>query len=199
MRKQRLNEDVFEASALCFFIVSFNRCYDEYLLWFFLHFLLKFKPFDEFFPSKTWLQVSLSQCVATVCVCVSVCVHPLNKDVSQGIIGTFLQCVLQEMVRWVALRFVITLCWGLNCLKCDDQCFFLSCCNSCSACEVSFLTGKGCPGKYAHCRSPRPKKFLYTYIFTRTVRKALNAISDKMKLSFALLVLRTRIEKCTAC
>ena len=95
--------------------------------------------------------------------CVSVCVHPLNKDISQAIIGTFLQCVLQKMVRWVALRFVITLCWGLNCLKCDDQCFFLSCCNSCSACEVSFLTRKGCPGKYAHCRSPRPKKF-FVYI-----------------------------------
>ena len=30
-----LNEDVFEASVLRFFIVSFKGCYDEYLLWFF--------------------------------------------------------------------------------------------------------------------------------------------------------------------
>ena len=95
--------------------------------------------------------------------CVSVCVHPLNKDISQAIIGTFLQCVLQKMVRWVALRFVITLCWSLNRLKCDGQCLFLSYCNSCSACEMSFLTGKGCPGKYAHCRSPRQKK-IYVYV-----------------------------------
>ena len=67
--RQWLNEDVFEASALCFFIVSFKRCYDEYLLWFFLHFLLKFKPFDEFFPFQNVI-ASLSECVATVCVCV---------------------------------------------------------------------------------------------------------------------------------
>ena len=133
-----------------------------------------------FFPFQNVI-ASLSECVATVCVwvCVSVCVHSLNKDVSQAIIGTFLQCVLQKMVRWVALRFVIALCWSLNRLKCDSQCLFLSYCNSCSACEMSFLTGKGCPGKYAHCRSPRQKKFMYMYIFIRTVRKALNAISDK--------------------
>ena len=36
------------------------------------------KPFDELFPSKMGLQIS--PCV---------CVHPLNKDVSQAIIGTF--------------------------------------------------------------------------------------------------------------
>ena len=30
-----LNKDVVEASVLCYFIVSFKRCYDEYLLWFF--------------------------------------------------------------------------------------------------------------------------------------------------------------------
>ena len=67
--------------------------------------LLKFKPFDEFFPFQNMI-ANLSVYVATVCVCV----HPLNKDVSQAIIGTFLQCVLQKMVGWVALRFVITLC-----------------------------------------------------------------------------------------
>ena len=33
---------------------------------------------------------------ASVCLCV----HPLNKDVSQAIIGTFFQCVLQKMVGW---------------------------------------------------------------------------------------------------
>ena len=151
---------MFEASALCFFIVSFKRCYDEYLLWFFLHFLLKFKPFDGSLPKRDCKSLWVcSYCV----VCVSVCVHPLNKDVSQAIIGTFLQCVSQKMVRWVALRFVIALCWSLNRLKCDSQCLFLSYCNSCSACEMSFLTGKGCPGKYAHCRSPRQKK-IYVYV-----------------------------------
>ena len=51
---------------------------------FFLHFLLKFKPFDEFFPFQNVI-ANLSLCVATLCECV----HPLNKDVSQAIIGTF--------------------------------------------------------------------------------------------------------------
>ena len=59
----------------------------------FLHFLLKFKPFDEFFPFQN-LIANLSVCVASVCVCV----HPLNKDASQAIIGRFCQCVLQKMV-----------------------------------------------------------------------------------------------------
>ena len=33
------------------------------------------------------------------------CVHPLNKDVSQAIIGTFFQRFLQKMVGWVAFEF----------------------------------------------------------------------------------------------
>ena len=42
---------------------------------------------------------------------------------------------------------------------------------------MSFLTGKGCPGKMCLIVDHHIKKF---YIFTRTVRKAnLNAISDK--------------------
>ena len=69
-------------------------------------YFLKFNPFDEFFPLQSVI-ANLSLCVASVCVCVCVCVHPLNKDVSQAIIGTFFQCVLQKMVAWVALGFVI--------------------------------------------------------------------------------------------
>ena len=38
---------------------------------FFLHFLLKFKPFDEFFPFQNVI-ASLSKCVATVCMCTSI-------------------------------------------------------------------------------------------------------------------------------
>ena len=45
-----------------------------------------------------------------MCVCMCVCVHPLNKDISQAITGTFIQCVLQKMVGCVTLRFVIALC-----------------------------------------------------------------------------------------
>ena len=105
---------------------------------------------------------SLSECVATVCVCVHPFAVRFTKD---GKMGRFEVCH----------RFVLK----FNRLKCDGQCLFLPYCNSCSACEMSFLTGKGCPWKYAHCRSPRQKKFMYIYIFTRTVRKALNAISDK--------------------
>ena len=93
----------------------------------------------NFFPFK--LNVIANLCVC-VCVCVaSVCVHPLNKDISPAIIDTFFQCILQKMIGWVALKFVIALCWSLKCLKCDSQCLFLSYWNSCSACEMSYVLG----------------------------------------------------------
>ena len=57
--------DVFQASVLRFFIVYFKRFYDEYLSCGF-HYLPKFKPLDDFFPSKTWLQISL--CIWSVYV-----------------------------------------------------------------------------------------------------------------------------------
>ena len=42
--------------------------------------------------------------VARVGVGVCVCVHPLNKDVSQAIIGTFYQCHFQKIVGWVTFK-----------------------------------------------------------------------------------------------
>ena len=68
-------------------------------LWGFLHYLLKFKPLDDIFPSKTWLQISV--CLWLECVCV----YPLNKDFSQAVIGFFYQCHFQKMVGWVTLKF----------------------------------------------------------------------------------------------
>ena len=84
---------------------------------FFFTFLLKFKPFDEFFSFQNVI-ANLSVCVS-VCVCVCVCVHPLNKDVSQAIIGTFFQCILQKMVGWQVchcfmLKFKLFKMWQLN-------------------------------------------------------------------------------------
>ena len=72
-RRQPLNEDVFEASVLRFFIVSFKRFYDEYLLRIFLQFLLKFlKPFDNIFPFQGVIaNLSLSVATEYVCVCAS--------------------------------------------------------------------------------------------------------------------------------
>ena len=64
-QRQRFNEDVFEASILCLFIVSFKRCYNEYLPWFFFTFCWSLNLLMSFFPSKTWLQIS-------VCVCTSI-------------------------------------------------------------------------------------------------------------------------------
>ena len=62
------------------------------------------------------------------------------------------------------------------------------------------LHGKECPVECAHCRSPSQKKY---YIFSVGQLESLyNAISDKTNLKFnllALLVLTTRIGKCTAC
>ena len=45
MRRQLLNEDVFKASVLRFFIASFKRFYDEYLVGFFL--TLSIEPLCE--------------------------------------------------------------------------------------------------------------------------------------------------------
>ena len=116
-RRQLLNEDVFEASLLCFFIFSFIRCYDEYLLWFFFTFCWSLNLLMSFFQIA-----NLSLCVARV----RVCVLPLNIEVSQAIIGTFFQCLFQKMIGWVPLEVLFTLCWSLNRLKCDGQCLFLS-------------------------------------------------------------------------
>ena len=116
----------------------------------FLHSLLKFKPFDEFFPFQN--------VIANLCVSTSIKYRHLSSYHWH-----FFQCILQKMVGWVALRFVIAFRWSLNHLKCDGQCLFLSYRNSCSACEMSFLTGKECHGKCAHCRSPHQKKFMYIY------------------------------------
>ena len=157
-----------------------QRCYDEYLLWFFLHFLLKFKPFDEFFPFQNMI-ASLSGCVATVCVCVCVCVcvHPLNKDVSQAIIGTILQCVLQKMVGWVALRFVIALCWSLNRLNVTANVSFYLIAILALHVKCHSLKERNVLGNMLIV-DHHVKKKIYVYIFTRTVRKALNAISDNI-------------------
>ena len=46
--------------------------------------------------------VSLKRCYDEYDECE--CVHPLNKDVSQAIAGTFYQCLFQKMVGWVAFK-----------------------------------------------------------------------------------------------
>ena len=72
-QRQSFDEDVFEACVLHFFIVSFKGCYDEYLLWFvFIINLLKFNLLMSFFPSKTWLQISVCVWLECVCVCTSI-------------------------------------------------------------------------------------------------------------------------------
>ena len=80
------------------FIVSFKR-----LRWVrfgvFLHHLLKFKPLDDVFPFKTWLQISLCLWLERVWV------HPVNKDVSQAIFSTFYQCQFQKIVGWIGFKF----------------------------------------------------------------------------------------------
>ena len=71
----------------------------------FLHYLLNFKPLDDFFSSKTWLQIA--GFVAWVCVCVYI-------HVSQAIICTFYQCQFQKMVGWVAFKFSLSFTWKLK-------------------------------------------------------------------------------------
>ena len=82
-QRQRFHEDVFEACILCFFIVSFKRCYNEYLLWFFFTFCWNLNLLMSFSLPKRDCR-SLPVC--SYCVCQ--CILPLNKDISQAIIGT---------------------------------------------------------------------------------------------------------------
>ena len=56
--RQPLNEDVFEVSVLRFFIISL-KILQRVPFGVFLHYLLKFKPFAEFFPLKMCLQISV--------------------------------------------------------------------------------------------------------------------------------------------
>ena len=159
-----------------FFTVSFKRFYDEYLVGFF---------FTMSGSLKLWMIFSLpkrdckSLCVCGWSVCHCVCVHPMNKDFSQAVIGIFYQCHFQKMVGWVVFKF-FSLCWSLNRLKCDGQCLFLSYCDSCSLCEKSFFTGKECPVECAHRRSPCQKKIYYIYALGQ-LERLYNAISDKNK------------------
>ena len=71
----------------------------------FLKFLLKVKLFDVFSLPRDMI-ANLSVFVAR---CVCVCVHPLNKDVSQAITGTFCQCHFQKIVVWVTFKFSLLL------------------------------------------------------------------------------------------
>ena len=89
-QRQRFNEDVFEASILWCFIVSFKRYHNEYLMWFFFTFRWSLNLLMSF---------SLPKCdCKSLCVySYFVCVHPLNKDVSQAIIGTFFSAFYK---RW---------------------------------------------------------------------------------------------------
>ena len=48
---------------LHFFIVSFKRCYNEYLLIFFFTFCWSFNLLMKFFLSKTWCYLQISLCV----------------------------------------------------------------------------------------------------------------------------------------
>ena len=70
-RRQALNEDMFEGSLLRFFIACLKRRETDFTMStfeFFLHFFLKFKPFDEIFSFQNVI-ANLSLCVASVCVC----------------------------------------------------------------------------------------------------------------------------------
>ena len=102
-RRQPLNKDVFEASVLRFFIVSFKRFPRWVPFGVFLHYLLKFKRFVAFF-------ISLPKCdCESLCLWLEcVCVHPLNKGVSQAIIGTFYQCHFQKMAGWDKVAFMFS-------------------------------------------------------------------------------------------
>ena len=122
-----------------------------------LHFLLKFKPFDEFFPFQNVIS-NLFVFVAGVCVCVCVYIHWMKTSLKLSLALFSVPSSKDGRMGRFWGRSLFPLCWRLNHLKCDGQCLFLSHCDSCSACEKSFLTGKEC----AYCRLSRPKIYLYS-------------------------------------
>ena len=110
-RRQPFNEDVFEASVLRLFIVSFKRFYDEYLLGFFFTICWSLNLWMIYFPFQN---VIANRCVCGLSVCVCVCVY---IHVSQAIICTFYQCQFQKMVGWVAFKFSLPFMLKLKSFK----------------------------------------------------------------------------------
>ena len=69
-RRPPLNEGVCLKLAYCAFSSSPSKDATMSAFWGFLHFLSKFKPFDEFFSFQNVIANSGSARVARVCVCV---------------------------------------------------------------------------------------------------------------------------------
>ena len=92
------------------------------------------------------------------------CVHPLNKDVSQAIIALFSVPFSKDGRMGRFRGFSLLVVEVYNRFKCYGQCLFLCYCDcSCYACEKPFVTiqelnvfGR----ESAHCRSPRQKIFI---------------------------------------
>ena len=143
----------------------------------FLHFLLMFRCV---FSLPKWLQISLSVKVARqLCVCV----HPLNKDVSQAVIATFFSVPFSKDGRMG--RF-----WGFSLLYVEVyqiNVSFLPYCDYCSTYEKSFLIGKECPKKCTHCRSPHQKKYIYRgyYMAARRYEISLRVLKNISRVSAA--------------
>ena len=107
-RRQPLNEEVFEAGALCFSVVSFKRWYDEYLLWYFFTFCWSLNLLLSFSLPRRDCK-SLSVCSYRVCVCLCEYIYWIKTSLKLSF--HFFQCLFQKMVEWVAfkvsLRFLL--------------------------------------------------------------------------------------------
>ena len=81
--------------------------YDEYLLGFF---------FNIYWSLNILLIFSLPKCdCKSLCLWLEcVCVPPLNKDVSQAMIGTFYQCHFRKMAGWEKVVFKFSLLFMLK-------------------------------------------------------------------------------------
>ena len=88
--------------AYCAFSSSSSKDSKMNTLWGFSSLCVEVKALDDFFPFQN---VIANLFVFVPGVCVTVCVHALNKDFSQAVIGTFYQCHFQNIVGWVVLKF----------------------------------------------------------------------------------------------
>ena len=142
----------------------FHRLLQKVLRWvlvkFFLHFLLKFKSFDDFFPSKTWLETSLS--VDSVCGCVCVCIHWIKTSLKLSL-AFFSVPQMVGCLGWVAFEVSVRFTLKFKPFKMWQplSLFIL----------LPFLP----PYRKGMCWLwivTSKKYILYMYIFTWTVRKA---------------------------
>ena len=151
--------------VLRFFIVSFKRFYDEYLVGFFFTICWSLNLCMIFFPSKTWLQISL--CLWLECVCQYTHWIKISLKLS---LALFISAIFWKMVGWVAFKFFFFMLKFKSFKMWRPMCLFILLRFSLSVWKVISYTERNVLWNVLIV-DHQLKKILY--MFSRTVRKAL--------------------------